>query len=302
MSPRPLVHIGMPKCASTWLQRHFFMASNGYAQAQSPFGAHLALAEPGSFRLADWSEARALFELEQGELVPVITQETLVGNPLTGGHDGEANLHRLRQLVPDARILLLVREQRAMLRSLYKTLVTFGSPLTITEHLRGGLAGTAPLFAPSYLCYDAAIAAYRAVFGEEAVLVLPVEWFSAAPAEFLRRISEFCGIDAGRYPLRADPERRENVNRSLLDLELKRLFNRYVARTRMSPRGLYTPKTLGGSGNLHLPAPAALHEAMETRFARQVELLTRGLFEDSNAATARLTGLELGAWNYALPE
>ena len=291
----------MPKCASTWLQRHLFIARNGYGKALATKPAHFALIYPDSFCISDWGEARSMFDFDLGDKVPVVSLEVLVGNPLTGGENGEGNLHRLSRVAPEARILLVIREQQAMLRSIYKTLVNFGSPLSIETLLNNDLTGTVPAFALSYLYYDRIIAAYRHVFGEDAVLVLPMELLQEDPDAFVQSINAFSGIDSERYPPHANPNVRENVNRTLLDLEVKRQYNRFIARTRLSPGGFHKPTMFGNSGNIHIPAPAAVHRAMERRFADKVAAMTAGHYAQSNAATCELTGLDLARWGYALP-
>ena len=106
MPPRPLVHIGMPKCASTWLQRHLFIARNGYGKALATKPAHFALIYPDSFCISDWSEARSMFDFDLGDKVPVISLEVLVGNPLTGGSaTGYASVRPPEQTWPFARRL-----------------------------------------------------------------------------------------------------------------------------------------------------------------------------------------------------
>jgi len=292
----------MPKCASTWLQNAYFQKRHGFEMASEVAPAHTALIAPISFRFSDWSEGRQFFNFETGDRVPVISAEVLVGNPLTGGDNGETMLHRLRQLVPEARILLIIREQQAMIRSIYKTLVTFGSPLSIEDHLYNDLPGNMPSFSAQYLFYDDIIAAYQAVFGADSVLVLTLEQFQAEPQEFLTALNGFCGVDSERYPLKANPKNRVNPNFSLVSLELKRLYNRFVAKTRMSPAGLIKPRLIGERGVVHPPVPAFVENWMERRFAAKIAYLTDGFYAQSNARTEGLTGLQLRELGYQLPD
>lgn len=299
MTYRPLLHVGMPKCGSTWLQKHFFLPCNGFTQALSTFETLLLFAKARSFQ---WQECRAALNLEQaGELVPVLSLEVLVGEPLSGGSDGEANLHRLHETLPDARILFVVREQRAMLRSIYKSLVNFGFPYKIDTVLYNDLVGNVPSFDLSYLCYHYPIEAYQKVFGKDSVLVLPYEQFSSRPGEFMAAIRSFCGVDVDRYPVMAETGKRENVNRSLLSLEIKRLYNRYIAKTKFSMEGLYKPTHVSNKGNIEPPVPVFLQRWLEDRFAAKVRYMTEGYYAESNARVEAVTGLSLSDYGYELP-
>ena len=299
MDKRPLVHIGMPKCASTWLQKHFFRPRNGFREAVSPYYTYFGFVYPGSFQ---WTQYRDRIDLATpDDLVPVISAEALVGNPLTGGQDGEANLHRLQAAIPEARILIVIREQESMLRSLYKLLVNFGYPYRIETVLENRLAVNVPTFTLQFLLYDHIIDAYQQAFGKESVLVLPYEVFKAAPGEFLEPVRQFCEVDTVARPLKVNTDVRENTNRSLTSIELKRLYNRYVARTRLSMGGFADPGEISGKGNVHPWVPGFIERTLEQRFTRQVREKTRGYYAESNARTQSLAGLDLAAYGYQLP-
>ena len=298
MPNRPLVHVGMPKCASTWLQKQFFKPRHGFREALSSFYTFFAFVNTGSFQ---WIPCRDRLQLETPDnLVPVFSAEALVGNPLTGGQDGEANLYRMHQTLPEARILIVIREQNAMLRSLYKLLVNFGYPYRIGMVLDNDLVGNVPSFDLKYLCYDHVIDAYQQAFGKESVLVLPYEKFTSHPDGFLDDIRKFCEIDCDRYPLKVKTDKRENSNRTLVSIEIKRLYNRYVARTRFSMSGFSKPETISGEGNFDPFVPAYIERWMEGRFARKVRQKTTGYYTQSNDRTVSLTGLDLAQHGYQL--
>ena len=42
----PLLHIGYPKAASTWLQRHYFQSAQGFGQVLNPLLLHRDLVQP----------------------------------------------------------------------------------------------------------------------------------------------------------------------------------------------------------------------------------------------------------------
>ena len=293
------MHIGMPKCASTWLQKHFFRPRNGFREAVSARYAYLGFIHEGSFQ---WTSRRDQIDLATpDDLVPVVSAEALAGNPLTGGHDGEINLSRIHSALPEARILIIIREQENMMRSLYKLLINFGYPYRVGLVLENQLAGNVPTFNLEYLCYHHIIAAYQKMFGADSVLVLPYEAFQAEPSVFLEQVRLFCEVDAQAKPLKVNLEKRENINRSLASLELKRLYNRYIARTRFSMGGFVNPGVISGKGNFDPYIPQLLERCLERRFHQQVQNKTSGFYTQSNTQTQQLTGLDLAAYGYQLP-
>ena len=112
-NPRPLIHIGYPKAASTWLQQVIFKDEN--AGFLDPWGVHSLealkqFAFPNPFRFSAES-ARQVFEpgLQEAarkELVPVLSREALVGNPIWGHYWGKDVADRMHAVFPEAKIFI----------------------------------------------------------------------------------------------------------------------------------------------------------------------------------------------------
>ena len=297
MAKSPLVHIGMPKCGSTWLQKHFFNRRHGYHKCYGPLESHIAFISPRPF---DWIPPPTIDLPAAGKMVPVITSESLAGNPLTGGSNAEIILHRLHKTLPQARILIVIREQRAMLRSLYQLLVNWGCPYSIEMLLKNDLAGNSPRFNPDFLFFDRIIDAYQSKFGKERVLVLPMELFQRQANTFLGSISDFCEIEHGKYPVQADTSKHENPTRSLASLEYKRFYNRFIARSSFNVNGFHKPDKIQGSANINFRPPTSITRWQENRFEKKVELLVGDYYEQSNSQTQCLTGIDLKSLGYQL--
>lgn len=300
MSKDTLIHIGMPKCASTWLQRQLFRPVNGYARRYGPLESNLAFISPRPFQ---WRPPQALHKLTAaGDRVPLISGETLAGNPLTGGADAEIILQRLTRALPRARILIVIREQQAMLRSLYQLLVNWGSPYDLKTLLASPLPGNAPRFDPQYLCYDHLIEAYQSAFTAERVLVLPYELFTRDADQFIQAINRFAGVDTGQYPTQVDTGKVANRGRSLASLEIKRCYNRFIARTAFDLRGVHAPRKIQSSGNYSPWIPQRLSQWQERRFRNTALRALGSYYAHSNARTQTLTGLDLHALGYQLEQ
>ena len=128
----PLVHIGLHRTGSTWLQKSIFNGEDGRP----------ALAVPNRIELNDrliiprnedfdgratreWFDDRLARMRASGEPI-VLSNERFSGNPHSGWFDTDRTLDRLAESIPDARILLVVREQQSFIRSLWLQYVRIG--------------------------------------------------------------------------------------------------------------------------------------------------------------------------------
>ena len=75
------------------------------------------------------SSSRSLQRIVDEGLSPVVSFERFSGNPFSGGYDSKEIADRLVQVFPDARVLVVVREQRSMIVSTYKQYVREGGAL-----------------------------------------------------------------------------------------------------------------------------------------------------------------------------
>lgn len=311
-----LIHIGYHKTASTALQEHFFGApesgfvrweddrrlTHPYLVCHSPFA-------PVPAEIRDELGARAR-QARDAEKCFVVSHERLSGYFATGGFDSEAIARRLCTAFPAARVLIVVREQRAMLESFYSQYVTDGGVLPFGKFMRpiSRSLRRSPDFDLDYLLYDRLAQLYMDLLGPANVLVLPFELLARRPADFLGRIAAHCGvpIDGERF---AGGLPRTNDRRSVLLQELVRQVNR-LQRSQLNPGGLFESlpinRLAGAVAARCTPAaefvtPGFVARALSGRRRARIAQLVRGRFEDSNARLESLAGLALDEWGYALP-
>ncbi|MAI78966.1 MAG: hypothetical protein CL917_08500 [Deltaproteobacteria bacterium] len=230
----PLVHIGFPKAGSTFLQKRVFIESNGFHAPWSISSADAVEA----FIISDGytfapEQALSLFksgmeEAEQKGLRAVISHEYLTGNAFNRDREyyGYEVSDRILRTFPDAKILLLVREQVSMILSTYQQYVVQGGWYDLSKYLGEGprRPGFASQFNRDFLRYDHVIDRYQSLFGKNSVLVLPLELLSKNSAEFLKRLSEFSGV----VPIASNVNQVENAASSAFTVELRRIYNRFV--------------------------------------------------------------------------
>lgn len=311
--PEPLVHVGFYKTGTTWLQNQFFRPRNGFYTAQGPMEVQRTLIDPLPFEFrGDLAREEFLAALEgRGDLggkVPVVTSEALAGHILVGGYNSKLMADRLAETHPGAKILMVVREQKALIRSLYYTMVLSGLPLSIRQlmDVDRDMLRRGPMFNLNFLRFDLLATYYGKLFGADHVLVLPFELFREQPRVFLDRIHQHAhGESIPASALRKNALGRQvNDNASLTFITLQRWANALLVRSPLNATGLLKETDMRFfKRSLRLrrsPARTPLDGWLERRFARIVEEGTRGAFARSNAALQQLCDYDLSAYGYEM--
>jgi hypothetical protein len=163
-----LAHVGYHKTGTTWLQREVFANPGlGFRVALDKEEVLRLLIEPRavSFDAAGCRAAiaAALDSKEARQEVPVISSEELCGSPHSGAVLEKELADRLAATVPGARILIVIREQRAMLASAYKQFVRAGGTLSLDTFLSPASLGDPRTGLPDWrhYRYDGLIRCYR---------------------------------------------------------------------------------------------------------------------------------------------
>ncbi|MFN2628025.1 MAG: sulfotransferase [Gaiellaceae bacterium] len=149
----------------------------------------------------------------------LISNEGISGN-LWGDPTGLRNAGRLSQVLPDARILFVVRNQPEMIASIYGQYVNEGGHGTFAEFLAGDIEG--PSFDFTSLEYDRLAAGYIDLFGRDNVFVALYEDLRRDPDAFVDAIAAFFGTSR---PPRIE-HTRVNVSLSAGPILALRLWNR----------------------------------------------------------------------------
>ncbi len=131
----------------------------------------------------------------------------------------------LRQVFPEARVLIVIREQRSMIVSTYKQYVKAGGACKLSRFLEPPPKWRVPAFDFGHFEYDRLIGHYYSLFGRDAVLALPYEQFVEDGPTFVQRIAEFAGSPIPPEVLERMPFRRRNKARSALAIAATRPLN-----------------------------------------------------------------------------
>ncbi len=308
-SPAPLlIHIGLHKTGSTWLQQAIFHdhARGFTTEAGAPrhqLVHDFVLPDPLAY---DPQEARRLYlpyitaAAQEGQTL-VLSHERLSGYPSSGCYDRGLIAERLHASFPEAKILIVLREQRALIRSMYSQHITDGGNGTLDQFLyrpERGL-GRRPWFNFDMYAFDRLIELYRRLFGADRVLTLTYEHLNADSQGFVDAISAFCGQPAVSVSNTIPRNRR----RIWLMQEVQRRLNGWFYDNELSPGALVHVQRFAGRFAAMEPlfralVPKGLDRRMQAKLQRRVDREVGGYFGESNARTAALTGLDLGGFGY----
>jgi len=298
-----LIHVGYHKTGTSWLQRQVFSRPDlGFVRLSTRgmriFGPHPLHfdAEPFRAYFHPMLEAAAA----QGRL-PVLSEERLSGNPFSGGYDSKELAERLAALFPDAKVLIVVREQRSMILSTWFQYVKLGGTSSLEDFLLGARDPRLPGFRFEHFAYDRLVGHYQKLFGPDRVRVELFERLRGEPEDFTASVLSFAGV-----PLSRELPFGRVVNRSAgpLAVALRRRLNPFL---RCDSLNGYSPFAnpifrLLGEGIIRLvdrTSPRGIDGRLRARWEEHVAECAASRYSESNERLAAQTGLELRPRGYA---
>ena len=249
--PRVLLHIGLHKTGTRFLQREVFGQLDPAAYNVNPEPLWPALRQAvrhpdDSERLERARAAVADWRASGDERTLVISEPHISGDMYGSHHDYADNLALMQELFPEARVLFFVRDQADWLQSAYRQHLAKGKPVPIEVFLNFYDGEFRPRVAREVygarnvealtLRFLAIYRAYAEAFGDEAVYLLRQEDLRARPDAVKALIADALGLTA--LP---EPPKERGHNRSYSALAIH-LFHPGVLR-RFPPPG---PEDAGG--------------------------------------------------------
>lgn len=306
------IHIGMPKSASTTLQLGLFAPCPAWEYVgqgdRTTAQADLDPVRPDwiwpliSMEQREYERhASTVRETIEQRLDPdkplVLSEEGFTFSPyLTDAvHYGDRGLiaQRLHQLMPNAKILFVIRNQYRLIESLYGHLSRGGwmkSPgvsewiaLCLKAQAKG--QGT-PLSIPQY--HDV-YELYAQQFGKERVKVMLMEEMMADPLDGARRVSEWVGVPWDQVEPHVDFETR-NQGFTREENVLRHLYDSLPAVGRFVPKGMRRAAVkLARSG-----------KKMTIAMTQEDQAVLRDQYANGNQMLAETCGLNLGSHGYPM--
>jgi hypothetical protein len=302
ISHAPLIHIGYVKTGSTWLQK--FITDNADAGFCEILSRHVSTHKLIKPYILDYDDLPVRREAEtrlkrcrQRGLVPVVTHERLSGNPISGGYDGPIIADRLAKLFPEGRVLIVIREQRSMMISVYNEYINGGGACTIQRYLDPPDGAKLPLFNYRFLEYHRLIQYYRMKFGGDKVLVLPFELFSTEPLTFCIKIAEFAGVP----PINQVNSRKLRASKKHAVVALERLINFFCVPDNSNPAAPFNAPGLRRVASLIGEwVPMSIDKKIGARKKAYVMAFAKDLYRESNRLTQEIMDDSLVDYGYML--
>jgi hypothetical protein len=309
-----VIHIGLPKCASTTLQDRLFAAQqrflylgrikNGYCDASTrelferiTFQDSLDYDADVPAALLQSLRSKRAASAASAQRSVLVSAESL---SVAGRADRRLIAERLHRLFAPAKVLIVVRSQPTMLQSLYLNhLRGSGQHLVSFEQWLGSTYGGVR-FTDMHrvgLDYDALVRLYEDVFGAENVVVLPFEQIADENSPFVPTISALLEMPAAevRACLKTNVENQRMSGRHLLAL---RFQDRLPGETnlarlgrRLLPLSLYAAARRFVVGGRRISSPA-----LPERWRAEVAAVCG----ESNARLAKRRVLPLAELGYPI--
>lgn len=274
MTTRPiLLHVGYHKTATTWLQNSVFRPEHGFPQVMTHPQVFEHIVTPHGLAY-DAQAVRDLVapRLGAGGGVDVISLESLSGNPFYGGRESDDYAQRLKAAFPQARILLSIREQMAIIASVYMQYLLRGGTAPARAFFEGAQVGGYMGFDPVHFEYDRLVGLYQDLYGAENVMVLPLEEIARDQAQAVARMAAFSD-NTQIAPWETRPSRGVSYPEAAVPL-LRR-----VNHLRPGPANPHPVADLGGLSRLAYRVIGGGLRRLGKGRARPVTMLAREMFK-----------------------
>lgn len=302
-----LLHIGYHKTGSTYLQDHFFQPVNGFSTEIGDIRTRIVrdFVFPDNFHFDPEKMRRRYMpfveDAEHKGLHFVLSHERLSGYPPSGGYDRILVAQRLQATFPGARVLIIIREQVSLIRSLYSQYITDGGDLTLARFLDTPepQLGRMPGFRLEVYEFDRLIAYYQQLFGADRVLVLPFEAMFRDLSAFSRSITDFLQMPPAASLPMVVTNRRRPVPMQIT----QRLGNRLLSNNELSRGAWFSiprfPRRFGALERVFQTlTPAGLEGALYARLGKRIREFAGEHYGRSNHRTSSLIGIDLRAYGY----
>ena len=314
MRPRPVVHIGLHKTATSWFQARFYPRLTSHRPIDRVLVRTVMLG--GTAWDFDPVAARAALGFDEPGPPPLICDEDLSGVLHNGGilatFLARAVADRLHAVAPEAQVVVFVREQAAMCAALYSQYLREGGTGSARRyffpeeyrHLTKARPFKTPRFDFSQLDALGLIRHYDGLFGRENVHVFAYEAFARDRDRFLAAYRARLGLE-GPAPDGAGGRVNAAYRRGLMPVA--RVLNLFTARSVADKRVL-----------VHVPFWYPLRKRILARLDRlpvfgrppsSERLLgaatvawIRGRFAGMNRALSERMGADLAAFGYAIED
>ncbi|MBD2394115.1 sulfotransferase domain-containing protein [Cyanobacterium aponinum UTEX 3222] len=301
-----LIHIGYHKTGTTLLQKKIFNRTDfGFISpwTRTQFYEEIILANPFTY---DPISVRNRFEQDftrktSENLIPVLSEERFSGNIVPKAVFNNYYIaERLYSLFPEAKILIIIRNQLDMILSIYKHRLRSNLTVDIDLFLEQIPLSTTfePIFHLDYLQYHLLINHYQSLFGKDKVLCLPYEMLCIDSKSFFSQMSSFAGVNIDENLTLP----KVNEGYSYLTLYIKRYINFLEPKMPMPRKDLSLINSLSWYLNqlINKTFLKNIGNTMESKLKKKIADKIEGYYQESNQKTSQLIGMDLSVYQYQI--
>jgi hypothetical protein len=308
---KSVIHIGYHKTATTWFQKRCYPFVENYAFVPRKV-AQDAFLGSSAFKFDPEEALRQLAGYAVNDGI-ILCEEELSGNVHSGGMYGcfsKEVAFRIRETLPEGRVVIFIRNQIDMAAALYRHYIreggTFGPHrYFFPERYRKDVARHPfkyPLFSFEHLEFLGLIRHYKQLFGPEKVHVFAYEEFRRNQKQFVENYARELGlvIDLDKLDFSS-----LNIGHGRWAMALGKFLNRFSYRSVLDKH--YFLNIVPNRMRSNLPRRVAKSvfsgrlATLEEMAGPKMTQLLRQRFAESNAQLSRETGLDLGRYGYPLP-
>ena len=197
MASQRIIHIGFPKTGSTFLQKYFSAHPEIYHNRQR--FEHYVKTGFIDDRLISCDDGFA-FDLLSEELLSIWPGDDsgLDSRSYNMNYDikrkQKETAEGLKRLFPEAKVLIVVRGYQSLVSSLYSQYLFTGETGSFKEAQQIIQHSILEMYD-----YNHVIGIYKKLFGADNVLILPFEFLSDAPLQYLEHIEQFFGFQQFKF-------------------------------------------------------------------------------------------------------
>lgn len=308
-----LIHVGLHKTATTFLQQSFFPGLRGTTFVHAT---HELPASPNPIQQFVWellfrnaatidveSHRRAIDEFVAAQPGhTIISSEALFGWPFENHVNFLSNADLVAQVLPDAKIWLVLRRQDSWLESAYSQVLKQGlstTPEAFSNYRQGRFGDfnwniyNGPNLDVRDLDWSPYVRHYQRRFAA-GVLVQAFECFVADAPGFLGRFCEFSGVE----PFVPEAKKRVNVALSPLSAATARVVNALPLSVKMHLKQWVPPQLHPAAVLNRILDPLLARRGTAPLMPEQLKRSVLALHAEANAELAELIGEDLAAYGY----
>jgi hypothetical protein len=301
-----LIHIGYHKTATSWLQQVIFSNCKlGFVSPWSRGRIAKDIINVDAFRFDPVSVAPEYLadvqRISNKGCIAVLSHERLSGYPASGGFDSKLVADRLFDCFHQAKVLIVIREQKSAIRSWYTQYIRDGGGLSLRRFLKNTEIGLfrMPGFRRDFFEYDGLISYYQKLFSPRNVLVLPFELFAMSRKGFLDRLGLFLGIEFSEVPL----VEKINPSATALHVVFGCLGNRFFSLNQLNKYAFvnseFMRKSFWKIGEIaSCRASLTVRNYFENNLRSEIGRFVGDYYQQSNKKTSALIGVKLDDFGY----